>query len=80
MCFLTVDEQYSLEDYSDEEWHQTCVEDILDADAEAQYTFLKEPLDMLQLLWPIQELISMLLKVIAIEAMCSNRAELLQCL
>ena len=72
MSSLAVDEQYSLEDDSDEEWHQTRVEDVLDADAEAQYTLLEEPLDMLQLLRPIQELICVLLEVIAVEAMCSD--------
>ena len=47
MCALAIDEQNSLEDYSDEERHQARVEDVLDADAEAQYTLLKEPLDVL---------------------------------
>ena len=72
MCALTIDQQDSLEDYSYEERHQTRIEDVFDADAEAQNTFFEEPLDMLQLLWPIQELICVLLEVIAVEAMCSD--------
>ena len=80
MCALAVDEQNSLEDYSDEERHQARVEDVLDAYAEAQYTLLEEPLDMLQLLRPIQELICVLLEVIAVEAHSAARAKLFQCL